>query len=452
MKKLLALLLATLMLLSMGIVAATAEGIGDVKILTNVTGGKDEAEMTLFAQELSKLVDGNVTMEKPASNYGDVLMQKLNAGEQYDLIYISIDQLYSLQEQGALTDLTDMIAASAILGDAEVVPTEEWDQLKVADRIWGAFNKTEVHKLPIINKVLAAKAGVDPDAIVPTLEGYYQAFTAMKGVGGDGFYPFSTHIKGLHDLQPWFSSVGIKCGLVKKDDGTITMPVASEASIPVWEWMAKLYAEGLLDPDCLTNETKDMRNKFNTGLTGLVVDWAAWCGLYNVNVKELYPAQYEAYPLPGTKAEGGDYMLARGNPSIWAIPVNAANPEGAFKILEFFATQEGGQLLSIGIEGNDWTREGDKITLTETGIAHAKDHGAPVPTSRKYVNPVEWNPGFEKAMEYLPYAGIELTDINTAKARDIVAKYATQIINGTMTATDGVAAMQGELKDLGIVM
>jgi len=64
---------------------------------------------------------------------------------------------------------------------------------------------------------------------------------------------------------------------------------------------------------------------------------------------------------------------------------------------------------------------------------------------------VGWNPGFEKAMEYLQYATPELASANTTKYRDTVAKYATQIINGSMTAADGIAAMQVELKQLEII-
>lgn len=453
-KKLFSFLLAAMMLLGVFSVAmAEGESIGDVKILTNVTGGKDEAEMELFAKALSEGVNGNVMMEKPAANYGDVMMQKLNAGESYDLIYISVQQLHDLQSQGALVDLTDMVANSAILGNADVVPADEWDQVTVDGKIWAAFNKTEVQKLPTINKAVADKAGIDVDAIEPTLEGYYEVFSKMKEAmaGEENFYPFNATFKTLHDLQPWFSSVGVKAGIVAQEDGTFTVPYATEAAIPVWDWFAKLYADGLMDPDGLIGEASDMRNKFTTGYTGLVVDWAAWVGLYNVNAGENYPEKVEAYPLPGTKAEGGEFMLSRGDASLWAIPANATNPEGAFKVLEYFATQEGGELLSIGIEGHDWNMEGDKVVLSEVGQAHGKDHGAPLPTSRQYVSPVEWNPGFEKALEYLQYATVELSSSLKDKQRDVVAKYGTQIINGTMTSADGVAAMDKELKEMGII-
>ena len=450
-KTLLVMTLALALLMpAMASLAETAPT-GELRLLTAVTGGKDEAEMVLFQEALGKALNLTVTMEKPASDYDNVVMQKLMGGEQYDLIYVPVTMMYSLMEQSALTDLTEMVKASPVLGDANVVTPSEWDQVTVDGKIWASFNKKEVHKLVSINKVLAAKAGVDVDAITPTLDGYYEAFKKLQTVGGEGFYALNTVVKTLHDLQPWFSAVGLKSGMVKGPDGTITVPTASDASIPVWEWLAKLYKEGLLDPNCLTDETKDLRNKFQTGKTGVVVDWAAWTGLYNVNAGAQYPAEYEAYPLPGTKGETTDYMLSRGAPSIWVIPANAKNPEGAFKALEFFATQEGGELLSIGIEGHDWNLVDGKVVLTEVGASHGKDHGAPVPVSNQFVHPVGWNPGFEKAMEYLQYATPELNNANTNKCRDTIAKYATQIINGSMTAADGVKAMQDELKQLEII-
>lgn len=448
--KLLPLLLALVMALSL--TGALAQTSGELKILTNVTGGKDDAEMVLFQEALGQAVGLTVTMEKPAANYGDVVMQKLGAGEVYDLIYLNAPQMFYLQEQGALTDLTDYVTASPILSDTAVIPADEWDQVKVDGRIYAGFNKTEVHRLVNINKAVAKAAGIDVDAIEPTLDGYYEVFKKMKEVGGEGFYGLNAVIKDAWDLQPWFASAGLKAGQVVAEDGSVSVPYASEEAIPVWEWLAKLYAEGLLDPDSLTGSSGDMRGKFNTGKTAVVVDWAAWTGLYNLNAGEAFPEQFEAYPLPGTQTPDGGYMLARGDASIWVVPANAANVEGAVKVLEFFATQEGGELLSLGIEGHDYNRDAEgKVIFTEVGLSHNKDHGAPFPVSRQYVDPIGFPPNVELAMSYLPHASIQHSDALTDMYRQIVAKYGTQIVNGTMSGAEGVAAMQEELKAEGVI-
>lgn len=449
-KKFLTFALAMIMLMSTG-TSVIAEASGTINILTNVTGGKDDEEMKLFAEAFGKGIGLEVTMEKPAANYGEVMMNKLNAGEHYDLIYISLQQLYDMQADGILTDLTDLIKKSPILSDPDVIPAEEWDQLTIDGRVWGGFNKTEVHRVPTVNKAVADKANIDLAQVEPTLDGYYELFKALQASGGEGFYAYNTHIPGLFDLQPWFSSIDMKLGFTRREDGSLYVPIATEDAIPVWEWLAKLYAEGLMDPDALINTTGDMRNKMLAGQTGLVVDWAAWVGLYNTRAPENYPEKINAFPLGGTKNSQGDYMLLRGEPSIWAVPINAENPQGALKALEFMATQEGGELFSIGIEGHDWNLVDGKVQLTEIGVSHGKDHGAPVPTSRKFVHPVGWNPGFEEAMSYLPYASLELTNENTAAYKEIVAKFATEIINGTKTAREGIDAMDAELKARGII-
>lgn len=449
-RRFLSLLLGLIMLLSVS-VSALADSAGTIRILTNVTGGKDEEEMLLFADAMGKALDAEVIMEKPAANYGEVMMNKLSAGEQYDLIYISLQQLYDMQADGILTDLTDRVKASPILSDPEVIPTDEWDQLTIDGRIYGGFNKTEVHRVVAVNKALADKAGVNLDEVAPTLDGYYELFKQLNEVGGEGFYAFNTHLPGLFDLQPWFASVGLKLGFERREDGSLYVPIATEEALPVWEWLAKLYAEGLMDPDGLTNTTGEMRNKMLAGQTGVVVDWAAWVGLYNTRAPENYPDVINAYALGGTKNPDGNFMLLRGEPSIWAVPVNAANPDGALKVLEFIATQEGGELLSIGIEGHDWNLVDGQVVLTEIGISHGMDHGAPVPTSRKFINRVGWNPGFERAMEFIDDAFLELSTSDTATYKEIVAKHATEILNGSKTAAEGVAAMDKELKDRGII-
>lgn len=427
-----------------------AEEAKPVRMLSAVTGGKDEDEMKLWAEALSKAVGFEVIIERPASDYGSVMMQKLKSDEKFDLLYMGLDTVAELVEQGALMDLTDMVAASPILSDPANIDPAEWEAVRIDGKIYSGFNKKEVHRLVNINKVIAEKAGIDVTKIEPTLDGYYEVFKAMKAASGDAaFYGLDAVIKDAWDLQPWFSSVGLKAGIVLDENGKATVPYASDEAIPVWEWLAKLYKEDLLDPDALTDGSKEMRNKFQSGQLAVVTDWAAWTGLYNANAGDQYPAAFEAFPLPGVEGPNG-YMLARGGPSLWAVPVNAGNPEGAIKVLEYFATQEGGDLLSIGIEGHDYTVENGKVVLTEVGETHGKDHGAPVPISEKFTSKVGWNPGFEEAMKHIKYATPELSSPDNGKYKEIVGKYSTQIINGSMSAADGVKAMRDELKQAGV--
>ncbi|MBC2582301.1 ABC transporter substrate-binding protein [Clostridium sp. DJ247] len=428
----------------------------ELKMLTNVTGGKDEQEMKLFNEALNKATGLKITIEKPASDYDNALMQKLQSGEKYDLVYFGQDSLPYLVNQGALTDITDYVKKSKILSDTNIIPQSEWDAIKVNGKLYAGFNKKEVHRVVNVNSVIAQKAGVDVANIDPTLDGYYQAFKKMKDYNDNtakvkDFYPINISITKMHDMQPWFSSLGLKGGIVLGKDGKKTVPWSTDEAAPVWDWLRKLYAEGLMDKDALTDTTKELRNKFQTGKTGEVTDWAAYTGLYNKNAGDQYPNNFKAYPLPGTKGPDGNYMLTKGTASLWGIPANAENIPGAVKVLEYFATQEGGELLSVGIEGSDYNKVDGKYVLTESGKKHAGDHGAPLPINSQFKNPIGWNPGFEDAMKYIQYSKIEDVFPETPKYKEIIGKNAVKIIKGDVSTKDGLAQMRAELKQAGVI-
>lgn len=456
MKKLLCGLLCLVLALSaLASVAMAETATGSVRILANVTGGKDEEEMTLWAQALSEATGLDVTVEKPASDYNNVLMQKLSANESYDLIYLGASQYLNLVEQGALTDLTDYIANSEILSNN--VPASEWEDLKIDGRIYAGFNKRELHVLVNLNKVMLEKAGVNYQEIEPTLDGYYDVFKKLREANpSEDFYPLNTIMSENWDLQPWMASVGLKGGVVVDEtDGKTYVPYATDAAAPVWDWFKKLYDEKLLDPASFVDKTKDMRNKMGAASqqTAVDVDWAAWVGLHNANAAAggVDVADYEIVSLPGCKTPDGSYMLRKGGASLFAVPINATNVEGAVKVLEYFATQEGGVLLSLGIKDHDYTVDANgNYALTEIGASHAMDHGAPVPIDKDFVNPIGLNLGVEEALTYLDYASIERNIPNEGDYKSIVGKWAISIIKGEVSTLDGLASMRSELVSMGV--
>lgn len=427
-----------------------------VKMLVAVTGGKTADEMKLFEQTLSKAVNLDVTMEKP-TDYDDVLMAKLKSGEKYDLVYCSESQLVeSLVPMGVVKDITKEVEASKTLWDTANIPRSEWNAIMINGKIYAGFNKKEIERVVNVNSVLAGKAGMDAKNIDPSLDGYQKLFQAEKTYNDttakvSGFYPFNTDITDMYDLQPWFSSVGLKGGVVTVK-GKRTVPWSTDTAAPVWQWLAGLYKQGLLDPSCLTDNTSKLRNKFQTGQTGTVVDWAAWTGLYNSNAGANYPNSFTAYPLPGTKDSSGNYMLCRGDASLFAVPTNAQNEAGAIKVLEYFATQEGGTLLSLGIKDNDYTVDSSgKYQLTATGKTHGMDHGAPFPISSKFVNPIGNNPNVDTALSYMKYATTEEDTLYTTQYKQTVAKYGAMIISGQVDVNTGLEYMRNQLQALHVI-
>ena len=79
----------------------------------------------------------------------------------------------------------------------------------------------------------------------------------------------------MYELQGFFSA-GLKQRYVETADGKLDVPYSTDAAIPVYEWLNKLFEEGILDPNFTTNDTGKMRDLFLTDRVGMITYWDAW--------------------------------------------------------------------------------------------------------------------------------------------------------------------------------
>ncbi len=141
-------------------------------------------------------------------------------------------------------------------------------------------------------------------------------------------------------------------------DGKLDVPYSTDAAIPVYEWLAKLYKEGILDPNFATNDSGKMRNLFLTDRVGMITYWDAWVGMFNNTRKEQDPnTAFEAKGCRVLSVRTGKNMLRRGDPDVWVIPYNAEHPKTAFEFIEWWHSKDGIMLGSLGIKDNDYTEK-----------------------------------------------------------------------------------------------
>ncbi|PFJ16912.1 ABC transporter substrate-binding protein [Bacillus cereus] len=431
----------------------TAKESKKIRILANVIGGKDDAEQKLFIEEIEKKTGLQVEMIKPPANYDQKLFTSISSGEQYDLIYLTKNVMDILVEQGALMELNNIIKDSSVLSDKTVIPDSEWKTITYKDgKIYGVFNKMEGGTMPIIRQDWLDKLGLNQPK---TLDEFYTVLKAFKEQDPDGngkadTYGIST--VGLNDIQPFMSAEGVKYKYVMKG-GKRTIPYATEAAIPVYEWLANLYKEGILDPNFVTNDTAKMRELFLTDRVGMVTYWDAWVGLFNnIRQKENPATTFKAVGIAGVKGPNG-YMLHRGDPSLFAIPANAKNVEGALKFLEFWHSEEGNLLSTLGIKGHDYTVKDGNYELTNIGQEHGMDHGVITPNNTKFQNPIGLLPGVEEARKIIMEnnSTLEIATDKWPDAEKIVTNYAFKAIMGEIPAKDAVKQMNKELKAANLI-
>ncbi|ALS27643.1 ABC transporter substrate-binding protein [Paenibacillus sp. 32O-W] len=424
-----------------------------LKIMAGVIGGKTPEENGLFEKEIERLTGITVKLEKPASDYDKKLLAAVSSGEKFDLLQISKEKMNTFIEQGILTPLTDKVKGSETLSDPNVIPSEEWAQVETKDgKIYGVFTKYQGGTMPIVRNDWLKKLGLPEPK---TLDDYYTVLKAFveqdpDGNGKKDTYGLST--AGMYELQGFFSAAGLKQRYVEKD-GKLDVPYSTDAAIPIYEWLAKLYKEGILDPNFATNDTGKMRDLFLTDRVGMITYWDAWVGMLNNTRKEQDPnTEFEAKGLPGAVGPDGNHMLRRGDPDVWVIPVNAENPETAFEFIEWWHSKDGIILGSLGIKDHDYTEQDGKYEMTQTGKEHAMDHGVPFWYNKNVEPPFGKLPGVQEAQDLLAkYASLELTPPRWADAEKIINEYSFKAIMGQMPAADAVKKMREELKANGLI-
>lgn len=418
----------------------------DLRILTAVAGGKDAAEHELFVQELEEHLGLDIEMVKPASDYNNVLFTSLASGERYDLIYGDSKMLPGLVEQGAVMDVTDLVAASPVLSDESVIPAAEWALFDIDGRKWAVPNKFEGGTMPTIRQDWLEESGMETPV---TLEDWTEFFRWAKEEKG----AYGLSMAGLYDIQGFMSANGVKAGYVM-EDGKRTIPYATDAAAEIYDWFGMLSEEGLLDPNFTTNGSGEFRNLFMTDRAAAVTYWDAWVGLFNNIMATDHPdSSFEARGVAGVPGPDGDIILRRGDASLWMIPANAEHPENAIKFLEFWHSEPGYIMGTLGIEGVDYTVAADgSYELTEQGQAHGMDHGSPRVASTTWENPFPPLPGVADAQEIImEHATMEYLPSDWTEAEPIVEKYAFQAMLGEISGAEAVAAMREELLAAGLI-
>lgn len=416
-----------------------------LRILTNVVGGKDPEEHELFVKELEKRLGVKVEMLKPASDYDDVLLQNLGSGEKFDIVYTTSKNLPLLVDQGALTDMTDIIANSKVMSDPTVIPKSEFALYEMEGKLYGVPTKYEGGRLAIVRQDWLDEFGIAEPKTLGDWENYWKLCKEQKDA-------FGLATAGLYDIQPWASAWGLKDGMVVTD-GKVSVPYATDEAAPMWDWFNKMYDIGYYESNFETNGTGECRNLIFGDRNGTMAYWDAWVGLFNSTEQERHDkGEFVMKGIKGVAASDGSYLLTRGDSALWAIPANSENVDLAIKFLEFWHSESGYLLGTLGIEGHDYTVENGEYKLTDIGKEHNLDHGSPRVTSTTWKNPFGALPGVEDAQAIISEVATPMYQpLEWSDAKKIVEYWGFKAIKGEVTGAEAVAEMQKELTDAGLI-
>jgi putative aldouronate transport system substrate-binding protein len=123
-----------------------------------------------------------------------------------------------------------------------------------------------------------------------------------------------------------------------------------------------MYKTGAFDREYLSHDGTVSKDKITTGQAGCVATEIANLPLLNAELKENIPDGYlEPLPVTLSGPGGSTRFTDKSYPSANVISIYFEDPARIYDMCEYIFTDEGRELVSYGIEGVHFTRNGEDI-------------------------------------------------------------------------------------------
>jgi len=159
------------------------------------------------------------------------------------------------------------------------------------------------------------------------------------------------------------------------------------------KYIAKLFNEGLIDPDYILLNRTEMTAKITSEVAGFAFDFQP-TNVMNTFAQSNPNAKYAGIPILKGKDGVKRAMFAAYTNSIYdcagAISTHSKDPFGAMKWLDFLYSEEGHMIMNFGVEGDTYEmKDGiptftDKINNNKDGLNRSQVWGANFGTFNSY--------------------------------------------------------------------
>jgi len=183
-------------------------------------------------------------------------------------------------------------------------------------------------------------------------EEFYQALKKLKEIYPDS-YPMASKTK-----ENIFSDLAYGWGI-----GGLSYPAYYAEKDKTWkfagtqpeykemlDFLKKLYNEGLLDQEFLTDTSESWTSKMTTGKSFVTWDWIGRLDLFYNQVSAQNPEYNLRYGNP-VGPTGNIRTLPRIDADFGITVANNANKEAALKLLDYLTSPSGSELITLGVEG-----------------------------------------------------------------------------------------------------
>jgi len=323
---------------------------------------------TLVVKELEERTGIKVKFQTvPSSQYKDKLSVTLASGDLPDIFYgLPINDLKEIGQEGgvvAINDYADMLPNFSKL----YLEENPWIISSYGDESGKLFS-WPVYELnrDVNHGFMYRKDILDANGIQPwtDTDSFYSVLKQLKEIYPDS-YPYASKT-GVGVFRDWAYGWGV---------GSYEYPVFYNEGAGEWQlasttaehkaqldFMKKLYNEGLMDPEFITDTADSWSSKMTTDRSFVTWDWIGRLDLFYGQVKDANPSYDLRYGLP-VGPTGNIRTLPKVDANFALAVANNKNSEASLKLLDYLTSISGSQLISLGVEGVnfEWDESGKPV-------------------------------------------------------------------------------------------
>jgi len=310
----------------------------------------------LIAKEIEKRTGITVDFQSySATTFDDKLRLVVASGKLPDIFSgLRPDELKKIGQQKAVVAINDYV---------DMLPN--FKKLYVDENPWVATSfgdeNNNLYSWPIyninrdVNHGMMYRKDIFDKNNIPewtNTEEFYQALKKLKEIYPDS-YPMASKTKD--DI---FRDLAYGWGI-----GGLSYPAYFDESNSTWkfagtqpehkdmlDFLKKLYNEGLLDQEFLTDTPESWTAKMTTDKSFVTWDWIGRLDLFYNQVSSENPEYNLRYGNP-VGPTGNIRTLPRIDADFGIAVANNKNKEAALKLLDYLTSPSGSQLTTLGIEG-----------------------------------------------------------------------------------------------------
>ncbi|NQX67002.1 extracellular solute-binding protein [Paenibacillus alba] len=344
----------------------------DISMLVSTAAGGGWPENHPMIQKLNEKLNINLKFQwVPGDNYEEKLNVMAASNTFPDVFHATNPNSYNKwQEKGVFLDLKPLLSQYANL--TKEIPQRDLQMMNPKDHIYG---------LPLYAPSFRSNLSIRKDwldklnlKMPTTVDEFYDVAKAFAEKDPDGngkkdTIGFSMNISAngtINNIDYLKGAFGISNNWKLVDGKLVPMQTQAKEWKDFATFLRKAYAEGVLDKDFPVNKERDPWNKLEANTNGIA----------EVNPNEVYTTSLPTLQKLDPKAEivqltppKGPTGLQFANTVISTakIVVNAKTDpkkqQRIMKLLDYMLSDEGYTLIKNGIEGVDYKKEGDKVTM-----------------------------------------------------------------------------------------